>query len=145
MAGSDYTETKGTLDFGAGETVKTITVPITDDGQPETDEKFKLTLSNPSAGVVLGPKATATVTILDTTGMVAHRFDSIAVLPDQSVQLTLGGGVHKRFKGYFDLYPIEVSTNLVDWTPLVTLLRTNSSTNTLAYTDTDAAKSDRKR
>ena len=70
--------------------------------------------------------------------MAAHRFDRIAMLPDQSVQLTLGGGVSKRFKDYFDLYPIEVSTNLVDWTPLVTLQRTNSTTNAFTYTDTEA-------
>jgi dienelactone hydrolase len=84
------------------------------------------------------------VTILDVTGTVGHRFDRIAVLPDQSVQLTLGGSVHKRFKDYFDLYPIEVSTNLVDWTPLVTLRRTNSSTNAFAYTDPGTARSDRR-
>ena len=141
-AGQDYTETKGTLDFGVGETVQTITVPITYDEQREPDEKFSLFLSNPSVGVVLGTNRTATITILDTTGMVAHRFDRIVVLADQSVQLTLGGSVHTRFRSYLDLYPIEVSTNLVDWTPLVTLQRTNSSTNVFTYADPDAATSE---
>jgi dienelactone hydrolase len=141
-AGQDYTETKGTLDFGVGETVQTITVPITYDEQREPDEKFSLFLSNPSAGVVLGKNGTATITILDTAGMVAHQFDRIAVLADQSVQLTLGGGVHTWFRSYFDLYPVEVSTSLVDWTPLVTLQRTNSSTNVFTYTDPNAAKSE---
>jgi len=55
-------------------------------------------------------------------------------------QLTLGGSVHPRFQDYFDLYPIEVSTNLIDWTPLVTLQRTNSSTNLLTYCDTCSAR-----
>jgi len=141
IAGQDYTETRGTLTFAAGETVKTITVPIEYDEQQEANKGFRLTLSNPSAGLVLGPNARANVTILDMTGTVAHRFDRIAMLPDQSVQLLLGGGVHKRFKDYFDLYPIEVSTNLVDWTPLTTLQRTNSSTNAFTYTDTQAGTS----
>ena len=141
-AGEDYTEAKGTLEFAAGDTVKLLTIPITCDEAAEQDETFTVTLSNLTGLGALGTITKATVTILDTTGMVAHRFDSIAVLPDQSVQLTLGGGVHKRFKDYFDLYPIEVSTNLVDWTPLVTLQRTNSSTNAFAYTDPGAAKSD---
>jgi dienelactone hydrolase len=141
-AGEDYTETKGTLEFAAGETVKLLTIPITDDEAAESDETFTVTLSHLSGLGALGTITKAAVTILDATGTVAHRFDRIAVLPDQSVQLTLGGGVHKRFKDYFDLYPIEVSTNLVDWTPLVTLQRTNSSTNAFAYTDPGAAKSD---
>ena len=59
-------------------------------------------------------------------------------MPDQSVQLTLGGGVSKRFKDYFDLYPIEVSTDLVDWTALTTLQRTNSNTNAFTWTDTQS-------
>ncbi len=144
IAGQDYTETKGTLVFGAGENAKTITVPITYDQQAEADKKFKVTLSNPSAGVVLGANNATTVTILDGTGMASHRFDGIAMLPDQRVQLTLGGGVSKLFKDMFDIYLVDVSTNLVDWTPLVTLPRTNASTNALFYTDPQATNSDRR-
>jgi hypothetical protein len=135
VAGVDYLATNGTLTFAQGEMVKTVTVPIIYDEQLEPDRQFKLTLSNPTGGVVLGPNSTATITILDTTGLKPHRFDAVAVLPGGSVQLTLGGGVSQRFKDYYDLYPIEVSTNLVDWTPLVTVQRTNSSTKALTYTD----------
>ena len=135
VAGVDYLATNGTLTFAQGEAVKSITVPIIYDEQLELDRQFKLTLSNPTGGVVLGPNSTATITILDTTGLKPHRFDAVAVLPDGSVQLMLGGGVSQRFKDYYDLYPIEVSTNLVDWTPLVTVQRTNSSTKALTYTD----------
>jgi len=63
-------------------------------------------------------------------------------LPDGSVRLTVGGGVSTRFRPYFDLYPIEVSTNLVDWIPFVTLQRTNSFTNAFTYIDSEAAHSD---
>jgi len=123
--GEDYTEAKGTLQFAAGEVVKLLTIPITYDEAAEPDETFTVTLSNVTGLGAHGTITKATVTILDTTGMVAHRFDGIAVLPDQSVQLTLGGGVHKRFTDYFDLYPIEVSTNLVDWLWLARLTNTS--------------------
>jgi dienelactone hydrolase len=142
IAGEDYTETRGTLEFATGETTKLLTISITHDEAAEQDETLTVTLSNPTGLAVLGEFTKATVTILNTTGMAAHRFDRIAVLPDRSVQLELGGSVHKRFKDYFDLYPIEVSTNLVDWTPLLTLQRTNASTNAFVYTDPGAAKSE---
>ena len=138
-SGLDYLSTTGTLAFAQGELVQTVTIPILYDEQLEPDRQFKLTLSNPTGGVLLGPTNTATITILDTTGLKPHRFDAAAVLPDRSVQLTLGGGVSQRFKDYYDLYPIEVSSNLVNWTPLVTLQRTNASTNVLIYTDTATA------
>jgi dienelactone hydrolase len=138
-AGEDYAETKGTLEFAAGEMVKLLTIPIADDEVVEPDEKFAVTLSNPTGTSVLR-SSRATVTILDATG--AHRFDGVAVLPDHRVQLTLGGSVYPRIKNYLDLYPIEVSTDLVHWTPFVTLQRTNSSTNVFTYTDSAAATSD---
>lgn len=143
-AGQDYVERQGTLTFASSENVKTITVPITFDQQQEADETFSLTLSNPSEGVVLASQSRAIITLLDTTGMAGHHFDSIAVSGDGTLQLTLEGGLHRRFRSYFDLYPIEVSTNLIDWAPLVMLVRTNSSTNALTYVDTEAGKSDKR-
>jgi predicted dienelactone hydrolase len=137
--GMAYTATTGTLAFAQGETVKTVTVPILYHEQLEPDRQFKLTLRNATGGVPLGTNTTATITILDTTGLKPHRFEGVAALPDGSVRLTLGGGVSQRFKDYCDLYPIEVSSNLLDWVPLVTLQRTNALTNALTYTDTATA------
>jgi hypothetical protein len=144
VAGQHYTETRGTLVFAQGETAKTLSVPILNRNETESDKPFRLLLSNPSAGVVLGTNLSARITILDMTGMREHRFETISVLPDHSVRFTLAGGVAKRFQAYFDLYPIEDSTDLVDWKPLTTLVRTNSSTNALTYTDSVAGKSDRR-
>ena len=45
-AGSDYTATSGTLTFAAGETEKTVSVPVLDDDHDEDEETFTLTLSN---------------------------------------------------------------------------------------------------
>jgi hypothetical protein len=143
-AGLDYVATNGTLSFAQGEMVKTITLPILYDTLPEADEQFRVTLSNPTGGAVLGPYATTTNVILDITNTPPHRFDGIALQPDRTVQLTLGGRVDGHFKDYFDLYPIEVSSNLVDWTHLVTLLRTNTTNNPLRFTDTQATNLDRR-
>lgn len=61
-AGSDYTETNGTLSIGAGDTEGTITVSVLGDTDFEPGETFTLTLSNPSANATLGTD-TATGTI----------------------------------------------------------------------------------
>jgi hypothetical protein len=76
LAGSDYTDTHGTLTFagnvsnggpGSGETAKTIQIPITQDPNAEDPETLTLALSNalPGASSILGVPATATVTIVD--------------------------------------------------------------------------------
>jgi hypothetical protein len=59
---------------------------------------------------------------------------------DKSVVPGSFGGVSTRFRPYFDLYPIEVSINLVDWTAFVMLQRTNSSTNAFTYTDSESVR-----
>jgi uncharacterized repeat protein (TIGR01451 family) len=60
----DYATAVGTLNFAAGETIKTISIPIVDDAYAEGSESFTITLSNAS-GAPLGTPATATVTITD--------------------------------------------------------------------------------
>ena len=63
-AGSaDFTPTSGTLNFAAGQIQKTITVPITNDTEAESDEVFTVKLSN-IAGAD-GGQLTSTVTIKD--------------------------------------------------------------------------------
>ncbi|PHS10434.1 MAG: hypothetical protein COA78_11410, partial [Blastopirellula sp.] len=62
-AGTDYTLTSGTLTFLAGETSKTISVPVTDDGVTESQEAFTVSLSNPSGGNIAD--ATGDGTIVD--------------------------------------------------------------------------------
>ena len=46
-AGADYPATSGTLTFAPGETAKTISVPVFEDGHDEDHETLTLTLSNP--------------------------------------------------------------------------------------------------
>jgi hypothetical protein len=60
----DYETTAGTLKFAAGETSKTIQIPIVDDVYVEGSESFTVALSNPT-GATLGSTTAATITITD--------------------------------------------------------------------------------
>ena len=51
-AGVDYTATSGTLTFAAGETLKSVSVPILDDVIDEGSEYFLLRLSNPQGATL---------------------------------------------------------------------------------------------
>jgi Calx-beta domain/Subtilase family len=64
-AGSDYTAVDQTVSFAAGETTKTVVVPITDDSLIEGNETVQLSLSTPSTGATLGSPSSATLTIVD--------------------------------------------------------------------------------
>ena len=106
-AGSDYTDTSGTLSWADGDAApKTFTVPILDDLLFEPDETFAATLSGATGGAALGA-ATTTVTIQSNEAPVAGtlRMATTAVTvneTDGTVSLTverIGGsdnpvGVH---------------------------------------------------
>ena len=104
-AGADYTETSGMLSFAAGETAKTVLVPVLDDAHDEGIETLTLTLSN-ARGAGLDD-ATATGRIVNTDpmpaawlarfgrtgatqvlGLLDARFDAARA---PASQLTLGG------------------------------------------------------
>ena len=85
-AGTDFgtsgsgVQRTGTITWTAGtSTPKTFTIPILNDALAEGSESFNVTLSNPSAGIVLGTPSSATVTIVD---------DDIP--PESTVQFTVG-------------------------------------------------------
>jgi hypothetical protein len=73
-----------------------------------------------------------------------HGFERITANTDRTVSLSFTGVVTTPFAPYYDLYPLDVSTNLVDWSRLTTLQRTNSSSNALNYLDLDAANYDKR-
>ena len=64
-AGADYTAKSGTLTFEAGETAKTVSVPVLDDSHDEDSETLTLTLSNPSGATIADGTATGTITNTD--------------------------------------------------------------------------------
>ena len=63
---ADYTSTTGTLTFTAGQTTKTVSVPIVDDDTPDSGETFTLTLGDVGGTEIVDiVDATATGTILN--------------------------------------------------------------------------------
>ena len=88
-AGSDYTATSGTLNFGAGETRKTVTINLLNDSVNEPDETFSLSLSAPT-NATLGSPSSVTTTLTDTlvstsstvlpTGIENLRLDGTAAI-----------------------------------------------------------------
>lgn len=65
IGGQDYTSTSATLNFGDGETSKSLQVQITDDATIESDETFALLLRNASSPEMLGAPAILVVNIED--------------------------------------------------------------------------------
>ena len=63
--GADYTAVGGVLTFAANVRTATFTVPILNDTLAEGPETLLLTLADPSPPALLGPRFTATLTILD--------------------------------------------------------------------------------
>jgi uncharacterized repeat protein (TIGR01451 family) len=63
LAGNDYTAASGMLTFPPGVTVRTLNVPIINDGANESNEAFSVQLSSP-VNVVLGTPSLATITIV---------------------------------------------------------------------------------
>ncbi len=61
MSPADYTDSSGTLTFDAGETTKTVAVPITDDTVEDGGETATLTPSNASGATPADADATGTV------------------------------------------------------------------------------------
>ena len=59
--GEDYTGVSGTLRFAAGETSKTVSVPVLDDAHNEGSETLTLTLSSPRHAVIDDDTAVGTI------------------------------------------------------------------------------------
>ena len=102
-AGSDYTATSGTLTFAAGETEKTISVPVLDDGHDEGSETLTLTLSNPSGAYLADGSATGTINNSDPMPLAwMVRFGRTVgsqVVDALSERLENGGGAHVTVGG----------------------------------------------
>ena len=75
FAGRDYMATNGTLQFGPGERIKVIQIPILDDILLEGDETFTVALTNSVNGGI-GAQSRATVVIKDDECLL--EFDSPA-------------------------------------------------------------------
>jgi hypothetical protein len=78
-AGGDYKSKSGTLTFAAGQTSRTITVPVVNDTALEPDETFTVTLSDPQgAGAKIGANGTHTYTIINDDNGGVIKFGALA-------------------------------------------------------------------
>src|SRR5262245_34667911 len=64
-AGLDYLDVATNLTFAAGESNKLVVVAILNDGLVEAPETFRMLLTNPAGGALLGSLSNATVQIMD--------------------------------------------------------------------------------
>ena len=78
-AGADYTGTSGTLTFLAGETAKTVSVPIIDDAVDDGGETLTLTLSQ-AAGANVGTAAATGIIRDDDSNRLSASFENV---PDE--------------------------------------------------------------
>ena len=90
-AGIDYTATVTTLVFAAGETTKTVPIPILAGGA-SGDETVNLTLSNPAGGATLGARTTAVLTIVDAVKVVQFSAPTYTVMEGTAATITVVRG-----------------------------------------------------
>ena len=102
--------------------------------QPAQSGYYSVIVSNASGSV------TSQVARLKVFVPAPHGFSNLEVTSDRSASMTFTGETSALFGPYYDLYPLEVSSNLVDWTPLALLQRTNAALDPLDFPDPDAPK-----
>jgi Calx-beta domain len=79
-AGADYTAVTNSVTFSAGQTSKSIVIPVANDSDPESDETFTVSLTSQTGAQFAEPR-TAIVTIVDNDGagsldLSALRYDA---------------------------------------------------------------------
>ncbi len=123
-AGSDYTTTAGTLTFSAGDTVKTVSIPIADDLAAEGAERIAVNLSGPTGGAVLADGA-GVVTIVANDG-------GVAATPTVSVPDLVVG----ESDGYVDI-PVTLNAPADHATSVRVLSSSGSATGNTDYLHVD--------
>jgi uncharacterized repeat protein (TIGR01451 family) len=84
-AKTDYSPVSKTLQFAAGDKLKTVDLPIIDNAYVQGSRTVNVSLVNPGSGVFLGSPSTATVTIVDndTTPPVSNPLDDAQFFVNQ--------------------------------------------------------------
>lgn len=85
VADVDFEHQSGTLTFPSGVTTQTILISITDDVDPEGDELFSISLSNPSSDAVLStpPSTMVLIEISDNPGGLVQFGTSGPIVVDE--------------------------------------------------------------
>ncbi len=110
-AGSDYTAASGTLAFAAGETSKTLTIPIADDAVREASETMDLTLTSPDNTAAFGSIGPTVLTIADNDGGLTP--------PTVTITSPTGGPGHAASTAFLQLAGTaadDVGVRAITWT-----------------------------
>ena len=124
-AGVNYFPTNGTLVFGSGETAKTFSVPLIDDGALDGSHTVLLNLSNPVGNAVIVNPAAATLTITETD----RCFRLTGCLTNGACSLQVGAPPGA-------VCVLQASTNLAAWIDIAT--NTVPQGAFIRYTDSDS-------
>ena len=123
-AGSDYTQTFGTLTFPPGSTEQTITIPILGDTTAEPDETFFLTLTNSSGAIIRKAQAIGAILTNDFTTPVLSGSTNQNASQNSTFRYQI---IASNLPATFSLvgnYPlgmvIDSETGLIEWTPATT-------------------------
>lgn len=118
--GADYSGAAASVEFGPGESFKTVTIPILDDDLAEPTETFGFAIDGVTGGATLLAPRTATVSILDDESPVGRLFGYESFVDASSLSLngvarSVNGALRlTEAEGYragsaYRLAPIEVS------------------------------------
>ena len=78
--GQDYQSRTGTVTFNAGQTTKTVNVPIINNQELEFEEQFVLNLTNPSNAITADRQGIATILDDDTEGKAAISINDVTIM-----------------------------------------------------------------
>ena len=96
----DYTPVSNVLTFAAGQTVRTITIPILNDALIEGSETVGLLLSNPTGATSIGVPGSATLVIVDdelAVGFASANFNVTESLTNVVITVTRTGDTNRAF------------------------------------------------
>ena len=117
IAGDDYINNNSiTVNFGDGETSKTVNITLINDVAVEDNETINLTLSNPIGGATIGTQNTATLTVIDDDFQAALTLD----ISENSVSENEGTVTATITRNTSTDIPLEVSLVSSDNSELVT-------------------------
>jgi uncharacterized delta-60 repeat protein len=85
LAGIDFMAVEGTIEFGVGESRRTLEIPLLNDTLLEEDETLVVTLSQPTGGAQLGSQGTLTLTIIDDDAPPRDRTLTVLTQPGGTV------------------------------------------------------------
>ena len=80
----DYDNTSIVVNFANGETSKTVTIPIVNDGIEDSSETINLSLINPSNGTSIGEQGTASLMIFEYAALSFDGVDDYVSIPHSS-------------------------------------------------------------